>query len=124
MTRDEIKAEMKAQGITVRELANQLAVHEAGLGEVLRGRRKLTETLARHIEFILGKHEAILVYRVDVAQRKVEELTDGKGCVTAKDRECAMQAIIEHNLEELVKIGAALDWTPEQRRALGLPPEE
>lgn len=63
-----------------------------------------------------------MVYRVDVPSHKVEELTAGRGCVTEEDHREAMQAILEHNLQELIKIGAQLDWTPEQRRALGLPP--
>lgn len=120
MTLEEIQAAMKAKKMTLRELANQLAVHESNLGEVLKGRRKLTETLARHIEYVLGRREAVLVYRVDVSTRTVQELTAGRGCVTDADHLAAMQAIAEYNLRELEKIGAQLDWSEEERRAFGL----
>ena len=38
------------------------------------------------------------------------------------DRDKALEAIIRHNLAELVKKGAELDWNDEERKALGLPP--
>lgn len=123
MTLEEIKSAMAEKGMSVRELAQHLAVNESGLGQILLGKRPLTEQLARHIAHVLETpSEAILVYKVCPPTHKVEELTAGRGCVTEKDREEALKAIIEHNLAELIEVGASLDWTPEERRALGLPP--
>jgi transcriptional regulator with XRE-family HTH domain len=120
MTIDEINEKLRLQGWTNRRLADELGVNESSLGQILKGNRPLTEQLSRHIEYVLGKREAVLVYRVDVPTHKVEELTAGRGCVTEADHREALQAIIEHNLQELAKLGAELEWTPEQREALGI----
>ena len=120
MTIDEINERLRLQGWTNRRLADELGVNESSLGQILKGNRPLTEQLSRHIEYVLGKREAVLVYRVDVPTHKVEELTAGRGCVTEADHREALQAIIEHNLQELAKLGAELDWTAEQREALGI----
>jgi hypothetical protein len=120
MTLDEINEQLKAPGRSVRWLANELEMNEAALGQILLGKRPLKPTLAKHIEYVLGKREAILVYRVDVTAKKVEELTAGKGCKCEKDRVEAMQAIIAHNMQALAELGARAGWTPEQLKAWGL----
>lgn len=120
MTIEEINEKMKERGWTNRRLAEELGVNESSLGQILKGRRPMTEQLARHIEYIFGKREAMLVYRVEVPDCKVMELTAGRGCVTEADHRLALKAIIEHNLHELAKLGAELDWTAEQREALGI----
>ncbi len=122
MTVDEINEKIKERGWTNRRLAEELGVNESSLGQILKGKRPLTEQLSRHIDYIFGKREAVLVYRVDVPDGKAQELTAGRGCVTEADHWEAMQAILEHNLQELIKVGARLEWTDEQRAALGLPP--
>jgi hypothetical protein len=70
---------------------------------------------------VLGAREAVLVYRVDVPSHKVEELTAGRGCVTEADYREALAAVLKHNLRVLAEVGAQLDWTQEQRAALGIP---
>lgn len=65
-----------------------------------------------------------MVYRVDIDTKKVEELTAGRGCVTEADHKAAMDAIIRSNLQELIRLGSTLDWTPEERCALGLDKED
>ncbi len=65
-----------------------------------------------------------MVYRVDIDSKKVEELTAGRGCVTEADHKAALDAIIHSNLQELIRLGASLDWSPAERQALGLPPAD
>ena len=120
MTIDEIKEKMKERDMNISALAAELGVTADGLGRVLAGKRPLTEQLSRHIDYIFGKREAVLVYRVDVPDGKAQELTAGRGCVTEADHRLALKAIIEHNLHELARLGAQLEWTPEQRAALGI----
>ena len=122
MTINEIKEILEQRGISQKDLAEQLHIHPMSLSKILRGAAPLTEQLAAHIEYVLGKREAVLVYRVDVPEGKAQELTAGRGCVTEADHRLALKAIIEHNLHELARLGAQLDWTPEQRAAFGLPP--
>lgn len=122
MTPEEIKQELAIRRITIAEFAARLGVGYTTLRNALAGHTPLTKALEHHIQLALGKREAVLVYRVDVGTRKVEELTAGRGCVTELDHWEAMQAILEHNLQELIKVGALLEWTAEQRAAFGLPP--
>lgn len=120
MTIEEIKEILERRGISQKDLAEQLHIHPMSLSRILRGAAPLSEQLAAHIEYVLGKREAVLVYRVDVPDGKAQELTAGRGCVTEADHRLALKAIIEHNLHELARLGAQLDWTPEQREALGI----
>lgn len=122
MTTDEIKKMMSERRINITTLAEKLGVTADGLGRVLSGKRPLTEQLARHIAYVLGQRECIFVYRVTTGDNKVEELTAGRGCVSEADKRAAIKAIIEHNMEQLKQVGAALSWTDEQRRAWGLEP--
>lgn len=122
MTLEEINQEMKSRDLSVRWLANELDMNEAALGQILLGNRPLKSTLARHISYVLGKRESILVYRVQASEKKVEELTAGKGCKGDKERVEAMQAIIAYNMQQLAELGAQASWTAEQRAAWGLEP--
>ncbi len=120
MTIEEIKEILEQRGISQKDLAEQLHIHPMSLSRILRGAAPLSEQLESHIEYVLGKREAVLVYRVDVPDGKAQELTAGRGCVTEADHRLALKAIIEHNLHELARLGAQLEWTPEQRAALGI----
>ena len=120
MTIEEIKEILEQRGISQKDLAEQLHIHPMSLSRILRGAAPLSEQLESHIEYIFGKREAMLVYRVEVPDCKVMELTAGRGCVTEADHRLALKAIIEHNIQELARLGAQLEWTPEQRAALGI----
>ena len=119
MTLEEIKQEMDARDMNITSLAKELGITADGLGRVLSGKRPLTEQLARHISYVLGKRESILVYRVQASEKKVEELTAGKGCKGDKER---VEAIIAYNMQQLAELGAQASWTAEQRAAWGLEP--
>lgn len=122
MTLEQIKAAMKERKMEAPDLAKELGVNVNSLRQILAGQRTLTEQLSRHIAHVLGKSECIFVYRVTVADAKVEELTAGRGCTSEKERLEAMKQIVEHNMLELARLGASLDWTPQQREAWGLDP--
>lgn len=122
MTLEQIKAAMKERKIEAPDLAKELGVNVNSLRQILAGQRTLTEQLSRHIAHVLGKSECIFVYRVTVSDAKVEELTAGRGCTSEKERLEAMKQIVEHNMLELARLGASLDWTPQQREAWGLDP--
>lgn len=123
MTLEEINREISERKKKVSELAEELGVNTNSLRQILAGQRPLTEQLARHISYVLGKRESILVYRVQASEKRVEELTAGKGCKCDKDRVEAMQAIIAYNMQQLAELGEQASWTPEQRAAWGLGPE-
>lgn len=118
----EILERMEQRGYTRKTLAEELGVSYDTLRLVLAGQRPLTEQLSRHISHVLGKSECIFVYRVTVEDSKVEELTAGKGCPSEKARAEAIKELVRHNMLELARLGASLDWTNEQREAWGLDP--
>ena len=124
MTLDEINQIMAEREMHVSSLADSLGVNTNSLRQILAGQRPLTEQLARHISYVLGKRESILVYRVQASEKKVEELTAGKGCKSDKDRVEAMQAVIAYNMKQLAELGARAGWTAEQLKAWGLAPAQ
>ena len=124
MTPEEIKQELERRGWSIVSFAEQLGVGASTLRNALAGHTPMTKALENHISLALGKREAIMVYRVDIDTKKVEELTAGRGCVTEADHKAALDAIIHSNLQELIRLGSTLDWTPEERRALGLDDDE
>ena len=113
----EILTLMEERGHTRQTLAEELGISYDTLRLILSGKRPLTEQLARHISYVLGKRESILVYRVQASEKKVEELTAGKGCKGDKER---VEAIIAYNMQQLAELGAQASWTAEQRAAWGL----
>lgn len=124
MTLEELKQAVLKKWPTIKECAEELGVSYNTLQSALSGKNPLTKALKNHLTLALGKREAIMVYRVDIDTKKVEELTAGRGCVTEADHRAAMNAILHSNLQELIRLGSTLDWTPEERRALGLDADE
>ncbi|MBR5887331.1 MAG: hypothetical protein IKZ07_03885 [Akkermansia sp.] len=120
MELEELKQAVTQKFGSIKACAEELGVSYNTLQTTLTGKNPMTKALKNHLMLALGAREAVLVYRVDVPTHKVEELTAGRGCVTEADHREALQAIIEHNLQELAKLGAELEWTPEQREALGI----
>lgn len=97
---------MEAQGVSVRALAQMLAMNESHLGQILNGNRPLTEQLSRHISLLLEKeHDCVFVYKIELPGAKVKELCGSGTCQSVKDRQAALEAIIHHNLQELIELG-------------------
>lgn len=124
MTLQELKEAVLKKWPTIKQCAQDLGVSYNTLQAALNGQNPLTKALKNHIMLALGKRECILVYKVEVTEQKVHELTDGKGCACDADRIEALKQIIAFNFDRLVELGASLNWTPEQREAWGLPPAE
>lgn len=123
MTLEEIKNKMHELGMNITDLASRLDITADGLGRILSGKRPLTGQLANHIKLLLTQpREATLLYKVNITEGTVAELLGDRACTVKADRDKALEAIIRHNLVELVEKGAKLDWTDEERKALGLPP--
>ena len=121
MTIDEIKAALEAQGLTQADLAKKLGCNAKALNEVLRGARPLTSTMHNHIRLLLREpRAAVLVYRVDVNEAQARELLGANCSANPADRPAAIEAVIHHNLRELIELGKQCEWTPEERRFLGI----
>lgn len=121
MTLEEIKKAMAEQGLTQVALAEKLGVTKDSLNKVLTGKNPMTEALHNHISLLLSQpREAVLVYRVNISEAKAEELCGRNACVHESDRAAAIEAVIHHNLAELIDLGKTCTWSEEERAYLGI----
>lgn len=119
MTIEEIKAAIKAQGYTQAEFAKKLGVATSTLTNALSGITPLTKALHNHIALLLEKErDCVFVYKITLPEAKVEELIGQRTCLTESDRRAAIEAIIRHNLQQLIELGKQAPWSPEERQYL------
>ena len=100
----------------------------------LSGNRPLTETLKNHILLALqavpvavdkstpAGREVYMTFKIQVPGGDVvEEIGGTIGAQGVADRRDALAGIIRHNIGELVRMGARVAWSDEERARLGLP---
>lgn len=131
-----LKAEIIARGYTLKEFASKICVGYSTLANALNGDTNLTPALRNHIELALRvddkpaapaqeapagmTKEGIIIYKIEIPAGKVSELCAGLN--TDEERAAAIEHLIHHNLNELVELGKACEWTDEERRRLGILP--
>lgn len=121
MTLEEIKQAMADQGLTQVALAEKLGVSKVNLNKILSGKNPMTEALHNHITLLLTQpREAVLVYRVNVTEQKASELLGERCTAIPSDRATAIEAIIHHNLDELIQLGKTCTWSEEEKKFLGI----
>lgn len=121
MTLEEIKQAMADQGLTQVALAEKLGVSKVNLNKILSGKNPMTEALHNHITLLLTQpREAVLVYRVNVTEQKATELLGERCTAIPSDRATAIEAIIHHNLDELIQLGKTCTWSEEEKNFLGI----
>lgn len=100
----------------------------------LSGNRPLTDTLKNHILLALqaapvvfekgqaAGREVYMTFKIQVPGGDVvEEIGGTIGAQGVADRRDALAGIIRHNMGELVRMGARVAWSAEERARLGLP---
>lgn len=125
MTVDEIKKELEARGWTQEDLANKLGMSHSNIRKVMCGSARLTKQLEKHIGLMFeAERIAVLVYKVDLSDKQVMDLTSGKQFPdTPEGRRRmmdALEAVISHNIRRLAALGRECAWTPEERKWLQL----
>lgn len=121
MTIEEIKQEMAKRNMTQQELASTLGINPKGLCEILRGARPMTEALHNHIYLLFNQpREAVLVYRVNISEKKATELCGEHCSPNPVDRASAIETVIHHNLAELIELGKTCTWSAEEQEFLGI----
>lgn len=134
MTNDEIKAAIKARGYTIKSFAASLDVAYSTLVQALSGNQPLTAALKNHILLALqaapvvfekgqaAGREVYMTFKIQVPGGDVvEEIGGTIGAQGVADRRDALAGIIRHNMGELVRMGARVAWSAEERARLGLP---
>ena len=134
MTNEEIKAAIKARGYTIKAFAEKMSVPYGTLRLALSGNRPLTDTLKNHILLALqaapvvsekgqaAGREVYMTFKIQVpGGNVVEEIGGTIGAQGVADRRDALAGIIRHNMGELVRMGARVAWSAEERARLGLP---
>ena len=134
MTNEEIKAAIKARGYTIKSFAASLDVAYSTLVQALSGNQPLTAALKNHILLALqaapvvsekgqaAGREVYMTFKIQVPGGDVvEEIGGTIGAQGVADRRDALAGIIRHNMSELVRMGARVAWSAEERARLGLP---
>ena len=104
------------RGWTNRKLAEELGVNESGLGQILKGKRPLTEQLSKHIEYVLDKRkQQTFVYTVDLPEGSVRSWVPGFDPLSEEEQQKTLRAICQNVLSELAAKGA--ERLTEQERA-------
>lgn len=121
MTTEEIKTAIKAKGYTQAEFAKKLGVAPSTLTNALSGITPMTKALHNHIALLLEKErDVVIVYKIELPEAKVVELCGQSACQTEEDRHAAIEAIVHHNLQELIELGKQCMWSEQEREYLGL----
>lgn len=103
MTKDEIKAALKARGWTYGVLAEKLRVSEGTIKNAFKDGGKLTEQLAAHIELLLSStQEALVMFKLTFPEVLCQAWLPGWEKLSPEQRKAGIEAV----LLEAAKIAA------------------
>lgn len=125
MTIEDVKKELDARGWSYADLAERIYMSEAQIKDIMRGKAKMRKTLQNHLELLFeADKSAVLVYKVDLSDKQVMDLTSGKQFPDTPDGRQrmmdALEAVVSHNIRRLATLGRECAWTPEERKWLQL----
>ena len=128
MTIEEIKQELAERGMTQQELAAALSISYSSMRQILSGATKLTEQLAKHIEYVLNKRkQQTFVFTVDLPEGTVQRWVPGFDTLTEDEKQKTLRAICQNIMRDLAAKGAE-NLSEKERAALeqisGLTPEQ
>ena len=109
MTIQEIKAEMKRQGLSMHALSAKLGVSYDNLRLILSGVRPLKEQLSRHIEYVLGvARTQVIVFTVDLPEATARVWAPGWEKLSTEEKEKAAAAVGQAAADALIARGESL----------------
>lgn len=119
MNVDEIKAELKARGMTQQQLADQLKVSYSNIRQIMCGAIRLTPQLAAHIDLLFGRRrEQVIVYTIDLPEARCRDYIPDWDTLPPAQQEVALKSILRAAADRLIAIGATI--SPEELKSLGL----
>lgn len=123
MTIEELKREMAVRGLTGADLAQKLAMGKTQVYDILKGKKPFKETLQRHLELLFSAPQnAVLVYKISLTDKQVEELTGGQQFPATPEGEArkaaAVEAVLLHNMQTLADMGRKVDMPDDMKGLL------
>lgn len=125
MDTESIRKELAARGWSYLDFAKKLKISESSVKHYLCGERIIPKQLMEHIKlFFASEQNAVLVYKLSLTDKQVLDLTRGRQFDDTAEgyaaRVRALEAVVQHKFAQLAEYGKACNWTPEERRWLGL----
>lgn len=117
---EEIRQNLKARGWTYKTFAEKLKLAENTVKLYMNGKNKITDQLMSHIELLFSAPQnAVLVYKINLTEKQVEELTSGQQFPATPEGEArkaaAVEAVLLHNLKTLANLGRKVDLPDEMK---------
>ena len=111
---EEIRQNLKARGWTYKTFAEKLKLAENTVKLYMNGKNKITDQLMSHIELLFSAPQnAVLVYKINLTDKQVEELTGGQQFPATPEGEAkkaaAVEAVLLHNMQTLADMGRKVD---------------
>lgn len=107
MTTGEIKEAMRTQGISMKEMADELGVSYDSLRQILAGQRSMTLQLERHITRVLGEAKTqLIMVTVDLPEATARLWTPGWSKLNVQEQQKAATAAAQAIVEQLIEKGA------------------
>ena len=119
---EEIRQNLKARGWTYKTFAEKLKLAENTVKLYMNGKNKITDQLMSHIELLFSAPQnAVLVYKINLTDKQVDELTGGQQFPATPEGEAkkaaAVEAVLLHNMQTLADMGRKVDL-PEDLKGL------
>lgn len=120
---EEIRKNLKARGWTYKTFAEKLKIAENTVSQFMRGKNKITDQLMSHIELLFSAPQnAVLVYKISLTDKQVEELTGGQQFPATPEGEArkaaAVEAVLLHNMQTLIDLGRKVDLPDDMKGLL------
>lgn len=109
MTIEEIKKELRVQGLSVKELAEKLGMSYTNTRLMLSGARPMSLQIQRHINYILGAAKSqVVMITVDLPEAVARVWAPGWESLTPEEKEVTARKVVQAATDALVSRGEAL----------------
>lgn len=109
MTIEEIKKELRAQGMSVKDLSEKLGMSYTNTRLMLSGARPMSLQIQRHIDYILGAAKSqVVMITVDLPEAVARVWAPGWEGLTPEEKEVTARTVVQAATDALVTRGEAL----------------
>ena len=109
MTVEEIKSELRKQGLSVKDLADKLGMSYTNTRLMLSGARPMSLQIQRHIDYILGASKSqVVMITVDLPDAVARVWAPGWETLSADERDLAARAVVQAATDALVSRGESI----------------